>query len=405
MGPQAVRHRRLKVMTDDSYPVEFNIDLGQENVSITRRRLTTHARKPKYRDLNIHALTLERAIGFDLLHTFNAVPIRSWKPFVVTFESALPRVWGRHEARNRQWFKRLTDRLLSRRCRALLAMSQFALREFRQQHEGQSYLDDLLTKTRLVYPSVIEQPNLDVPLTDELRVIFVGHDYMRKGLPVVTRAHQQLRAAGVPIQTTVVSKLRWVPNEYGGPDEDYDFDSERRLLDQPGLVHHETLPNKQVMTMVATSHFSLLPTMHDTFGYSVIETLSRATPVIATATCALPELIDDNRSGVLLPFANEDRFGHWSALSSRKSQEYHEQFRETVEATAGALADALTRIWRRRREYPTMRQEAIEQCRRKFDRLAHCRLVQDIQHGAMTSKTTRPAQATPPKPGRTDTEA
>ena len=51
--------------------------------------------------------------------------------------------------------------------------------------------------------------------------------------------------------------------------------------------------------------FLILPTLHDTFGFVAIEALAQGTPVIATATCALPEIIQHDVCGYLLPFDND----------------------------------------------------------------------------------------------------
>ncbi len=372
------KRRLIRVLADDAYPTDFNIDLGQANSDLTKRRLTTHYRLPKYRQFNIHALTLDRGFGFDLLHMFNAVPVRSWKPFLVTFESALPRVWELKNPTHRKMFDRLTRKLCSDKCRALLALSRYALRDFAQQHQGEPYFDSLWQKTRLVYPSVKESPALDVPMTDDLRVFFVGRDYMRKGMPIITRAHKRLVANGVPIRTTIVSSLRWLADDYIGPGEGYNIDAERALLDQPGIEHHESLPNEDVMQRVAASHFSLLPTMHDTFGYSVLESFSRATPVIGTDTCALPELIEHGRSGYLLPFENDSVFRHWSAIKGRWADGYNDRFRDTVEAAAESLADVLQDVWERRGEYGALREGALARCRSHFDREQHRRVLEAV---------------------------
>lgn len=56
------------------------------------------------------------------------------------------------------------------------------------------------------------------------------------------------------------------------------------------------MPNQKVIDLLARSHFHLLPTIHDTYGYNVIKSFSVATTNVA----ALPEFVHDHKNGYLL---------------------------------------------------------------------------------------------------------
>jgi hypothetical protein len=65
-----------------------------------------------------------------------------------------------------------------------------------------------------------------------------------------------------------------------------------------------------VLDLIGRSQFLLLPTFSDTFGYSAIEAMARYTAVIATDIGALPEFVEDQVNGILLPF-DKNEIGEW----------------------------------------------------------------------------------------------
>jgi glycosyltransferase involved in cell wall biosynthesis len=83
------------------------------------------------------------------------------------------------------------------------------------------------------------------------------------------------------------------------------------------------------MALIENSHFSILPTLHDTYGFSVLESMSRGIPAIVTATAALPEVVHDGENGFLLPL-EVDSIGDWAHLSRKPVswRTYDETFTE-----------------------------------------------------------------------------
>ena len=84
---------------------------------------------------------------------------------------------------------------------------------------------------------------------------------------------------------------------------------------------HESLPNDQVLTIMKDSHVGLLPTWHDTYGYSVLEFQASGCPVISTDIRALPEINNDT-CGWVIPIG--ERFD--ARISPIKSKEQREAF-------------------------------------------------------------------------------
>jgi glycosyltransferase involved in cell wall biosynthesis len=365
--------RPIRVLTGRGYPVDFCIDLGQHGVTFDRHEL-----RPRrwFRSFDPSAICGWTGRGYDLIHTWNAVPLWPLKPFLVTFEATFPRVWADKPAqrRTRRW---LVGRLMSKRCAGLLAISEYARGKFRASNAGLTELPALEAKTRVLYPAVDVRTAAPKKPGETLTLCFVGRDFMRKGGAAVTRAHRLLKARGVPVQTHVVSGVGWSPGEYASPREGFDIEAEQRLLRQQGLTHHPKLSNDLVVGLVARCDYTLLPTMHDTFGFNVLESLAAGTPVIASATCALPEMLDDT-CGRLLPLENNET-NEWVGLAKRPEPGFNELFMAEVERLAVALADTLERNWQSRVEtYEALSAGAIERVRTRFDRSTQRATLEDL---------------------------
>lgn len=284
----------------------FNIDVGQRNATFVKRPFLPLRRV--WSPADAFVLVPER--DYDLVHTKNPVPLLTNRPYIVTFESYMPRVTGGKHAR---WLESwLRGRLLGDQCVALVPQSRYALRQFASQNLNHPGWPALEAKTRVIYPAVTARADAPKKPSGRLRLLFVGKKFMRRGGPALLRAHQRLRQQGLPVETTVVSALQWTPDDYVGPSSEDYVRSETERLAQEGVTHHARLPNEAVLRLMDEADFFVLPTLHDTFGFVTIEALAGGTPVIGTDTCALPEIVEDKSCGYLLPLENEPQVGKWS---------------------------------------------------------------------------------------------
>lgn len=352
---------KIKVRIGKGYPVPFVLDLGQRNADFVSRAATPLRHVFRFADA---FAVLEP--GGHMIHTLNSVPLLTRRPFVTTFEDYMPRV---PEDRYVGWVEHMVRRTISSdRCVALIAISEYALRQFRWQNRDYAALGHLEEKTELVYPAVALRRTEPKQPGDRLRLLFVGRDFMHKGAPAVVRAHARVMAEGVPIETTIVSSLRWDPREFIGPPNRDLVDDTLRRFHQPGITHRGQLPNAEVMRLMEESDFLVLPTFHDTFGYVTIEALAAGTPVIATATCALPEVVEHGRSGYLLPLDNDEHVGKWTWTYRHEQPGYTEAYAHEVDRLGEALTDLLLTCWETRDRYEEMSAAAIARVRERFDR-------------------------------------
>lgn len=354
----------ISVRTGKGYNIDFVVDLGQRNATIRRGALTPLRRVVGWGG----AVTAIPERDIDLVHTFNAVPLTR-RPHLITFEDYLPRTPPDTRGGLPQ---RALRRLLHRReCVRLLAMSQYATRQFRWQNRNYAGLRALEEKLELLYPAVALRASVPKRRGDVLRLLFVGRDHMRKGLPALLDAHRVLAGGGVPVRTSVVSALQWAADDYIGPPDERMVTATRAAMSQDGITHHGSLPNAAVLDLLRTADFLVFPTLHDTFGYVALEAMATGTPVIATDTASLPEMIDHGMSGYLLPIENDAQVGKWVGTYQREDPAYADLYWQTVQRLGGDLADQLGAAWEEPPEtYEAMSAAALHTVRTRFDRTA-----------------------------------
>jgi glycosyltransferase involved in cell wall biosynthesis len=355
---------RLRVRCGRQYHTPFTVDLGQQNARFIVRPLTPLSRFFRWTD----AFALLPEPDYDIVHSNNAVPLLTRRPYIITFEDYLPRV---PDDRYIGWLNTwLSRRLLDSRCVALVAMSEYALRQFRWQHRDAAEREMIEAKMHMIYPAVPLRRQTPKRLSDRLRLLFVGRDFMRKGGPALLRAHAQLRKQGVLVETTVVSTLQWSASDYIGPPSREYVRDELRQLDQPGLTHVPTLPNEQVLHLMADADFLVFPTLHETFGYVSLEALSFGTPVLVSDTCAQSEVVEDGRSGYLLPLENDRPVGKWVWTYRNRMPGYLDAYDRAIRDMASAMTNKLMDVWETRSCYEALSLGALDRVRSRFGILA-----------------------------------
>lgn len=353
------RLRLARVRSDRTYQMPFLVNLGQRNAEITNRYLMPLRKLWPWTGAFAFI-----GPGYDLIHSLNSVPLLTRLPYIISFEDFIPRTPT--DIRVAALERVLTQRIARQQCVALVAMSRYALRQMRAQHRHSPELPALLAKTEVIHPAVPARDVRPRPMGQRLRLLFVGNDYMRKGLPVLARAHATLVRWGIPAESTAVTALRWNRRDYIGPPDRDIVECEKMRLFRSGVRILPKLQNLEVMQLMRESDFLVMPTFHDTFGYVVLEALSHATPVIATNTCAMPEMIEHGRNGWLLDFPNESEVGKWQGIYRNADPDYTARYAAELDRLGVELADALARLWDERREHEAMSAAALEAARRRF---------------------------------------
>lgn len=290
----------------------------------------------------------------DLVHTFNLLPLN--RDFVVSSEMEMPRNLGSPAP----WQDRFSYRILrSKRCRAILFLSdaaaRFAARRFAAQ--GHEVLCDKIRVFRGAVQGPPPEEFSPIPPADgRVRVLFVGGDGLRKGLPSVVRAAEILAGSGLDIALTIVGGFS--EETYVLPGCQISMEGWKARAKAVGAIHHAALPNSQVRAMMRAHHVLAFPTLDESLGWVTIEAALQGLPTIATDMFAQRELIDHERTGWLLPLET-DVDGRWVHTGRQGAMSAWES---VTEEHARSLAQILQGIVR----YPSIATKAGLAAREKL---------------------------------------
>lgn len=295
---------------------------GMERVAIRGLSWSGHVRRSR----------VEPPAGCVLIHSAQQLLREAALPYVVDFEcveafslyqrAALARPWAR-----RKLFAALSDEC----CRWLLPWSE-ASRRGLEAALGASCAAALAPKTTTVLPAI--RPRAAQPVargSGALRVLFVGTAFEAKGGVEAVRAVVRARAT----HDVTLDLVSDVPPAW-----------RREVEASDGVrVHAWPAPAERVASLFAGSHLLLFPSHMDTLGFVILEAMSQGMPVLSTRHFAVPELVHDDVSGLLVEGENllygEDglcRFSHTLPPPSAFRQSLASPSEAYVERLAGALA-------------------------------------------------------------------
>lgn len=274
---------------------------------------------------------------YDVIHTFNRI-IYTHQPWFITVED------HRFLYRNPQnkleniLFDLLNSRLVNENCQKIIAISEYAKLRVLKRIEGWEIAAKLGKKIDVIHPNFpirVRRPKT-YQNQQNLELIFVGNHIARKGGIVVLRVAKQAEKLGLPLTIHIISDLgrgAGVPTDF--PD-DRRYLEDLKLLDLNSVIFHQNIPNQRVIDLLTQSHFQIMPSLHDTYGYSIVEGLSVATPAITSNVCALPELIRHGESGYILelPLDEMRHWQNWLQDKRIKTEEYWQILNDTYNALA-----------------------------------------------------------------------
>ena len=211
-------------------------------------------------------------------------------------------VWGVPVPRSLRaaYIKRL---LLHENCRQILFWSQAGLKTLVDYGECKD--SRLLRKCRVVYPA-IREVNSDL-LTKRVgngdpTFMFNGNFFIKGGVHVVDAFERVQKVAPR-------ARLRLCC------DENIDFETPNpRLREQylnkikgnPGIQFGRVTRKEMLESVFPGTDIYLLPTYADAFGFAVLEAMSYGRPVVATNYFAIPEMVEDGVTGILIDTSRFD---------------------------------------------------------------------------------------------------
>lgn len=283
---------------------------------------------------------------YQLIHAFNSIPYTN-KSWVGTFELFLPYILSGHKGKQLKHAlkEQLTERLALKNCRKLIAMSEWAKYRLINHLKNFQNLDKIINKLEVIHPNFPVKSEHPKKYTNEsvIHLIFVGAHFARKGGVVALRVANKAKQKNLPIKVSIISQLRYgsgVPTDF--PDATR-YEEDLKLLNLDNVVFHNRLPNSEVIELLSQSDFQVLATLHDTYGYSVVEGFSVATPAITTNICALPEIVNHGKNGYLLKLQLDElkQWKDWQKAKLVESNEYWEILNSTYDDLANQILELL----------------------------------------------------------------
>jgi glycosyltransferase involved in cell wall biosynthesis len=145
-----------------------------------------------------------------------------------------------------------------------------------------------------VRPQLWRAPCRNGRRDDQVRILFVGGDLERKGGDVLLAAFAQMRAA-----------LAARPGD-GTIDARLDLVTKAHVPDTPGVrVHHGLGPNSRALIdLYHAADVFCLPTFGDCLPMVLSEAGAAGLALVSTAVAAIPEIVEDGVTGLLVPTAD-----------------------------------------------------------------------------------------------------
>lgn len=327
---------------------------------------------------------------YDLIHSFNEIPLTR-KPWIGTFESYIPRTIGKYD-RYRQAFVRKL--LLQDNCIKLISPSKYGAKQAEYWNKDWSLAPEMMKKVEIIHPSVslkAKQPKQHHG--QAIRIIFCGRAFAQKGGIVALRLAKLAHKSGFPLQVDIVSSLG---NGWTDAADKNRYAADFELFNLPNVIFHGELPNQDVIGLFASRDFQLLATLHDTYGYSILEGFSVGTPAIVTATCALPEFVHPDENGFLLSVdVDELNEIKWLGIQSNiwnrieqgvcQTDEYWDQQDRTFTDFAKQTFERLQLFLENPSEYERLSHNAIVQVKRFHNAEVTSRYLDDLYENSIKS--------------------
>jgi len=232
-----------------------------------------------------------------LIHSMNQIPI-STRPFVVSYESVIPRYFG---CKNKSLINIGFKLLLSNNCRKILPMSE-AARVYTELGFRKAGFPELSSKLRVFRGAVEKSRHKRHNYTHKgpIRLLFVGRKPFGKALVPVIQAVKYHYDHGGHVRLTIVSELtgsqNYIYRQFTPNAEEW----RQKLSSLPFVEHIKSLPNDKTRRLMATHDLLLFPSLGESLGWVAVEAAMEGLPVFTTNIFALPELVVDNETGFIV---------------------------------------------------------------------------------------------------------
>ena len=174
---------------------------------------------------------------------------------------------------------RAREEAVYRGARSIFSMSAFAARSLAMDYGVDPARVFVVGAGPVVAP--VSPPPMRDPDRDPA-ILFVGRSFASKGGPDLLEAFQLVRRACPRAALWIVSQ-----------------DTPARL--PTGAIFHGTLGPGALASLYARAAVFALPTLREAFGLAFLEAMASGLPVVGTSIEAIPEIVADGETGILVP--------------------------------------------------------------------------------------------------------
>ena len=329
-------------------PVVDALDRGDQ---VTYRSLLT----PAHHRLERAALSVELATHrFDLFHSPDFIPPRlrrGARAVITVHDLAFLRDPELLDAPSRRYYGQIGEAV--KRADAIIVPSESTRRDLVELTDAESRKVHVVPEAaderyrpldRSERMAALRSPDRNRLTPDMIRIVsgefgpfilFVGTVEPRKNLGMLCRAYERYREqAGRRAALLVLAGAPgWRAEE--------DLESIDRLRREGKLVWFRGASDDQLLLLYNAASLLVLPSRYEGFGLTAIEAMACGTPVLASNSSSLPEVVGE--AGILLPPDDPDA---WAAALREVTE--HRARREAL--IAAGLVRAATFSWARAAE-------------------------------------------------------
>jgi glycosyltransferase involved in cell wall biosynthesis len=137
--------------------------------------------------------------------------------------------------------------------------------------------------------NLVELPQVHHDPSADPVILLVGNDYRGKGVDVLIRAMSHVRESHPRARAIIV----------GGT-------GHHELGSVPGVELRPNTTKAELDTLYRQATLFVLPTRAEAFGHAFAEAMAYRLPCVGSNTGGVPEVIDDGRTGYLVPVGDHD---------------------------------------------------------------------------------------------------
>lgn len=257
----------------------------------------------------------EESADCELIHFIQFVPDKIPNiPYVIDFEH----VAGLTDFLDTWNLKKenIQKFLENKNCVGILPMSNAALDTFKETL-GEGFFNKIKDKVRIIYPSLsiknnkIEEDRSVISNPRRYNILFVGNHVYRKGLHILLKAF-----------------VRFPVDEYNlYIISDIDKSLKEKYLRENIFFFAPKFSREEILgKFFAPADLFVMPTFYDTFGMVFLDALITGTPIVATNIFAIPEIVENNKNGILIDleedYITKDPYLTNNTMESFKEMDY-----------------------------------------------------------------------------------